>query len=436
MSDIRDKKLAVNRACQLGAKVVSAVTVFLAVPLVIGALGEVNYGVWATITSILGLLIWADLGLGSGLISRLTAAYAKDDPKAAAESYVTTLGILASFSFILICAGIFVCNSINWENFLSVDSSAAHSAKNSAILLVVLFSVSIPLSLVDRVRMACQENYYTSFAQVSSAILTLLFYWICYKKSLGIEWFVASMLGPALLLNLVNSVLLYKKAPWMIPSLRMIKMDLVRPLLCAGGFFLVLYSLYSIIHSLDTFIIAKFFGASEVAVYSAHARLGTVINTLAMIVAAPLWGAVGDAHSRRDPAWMRQCLQKSGLWILAIIAAVSIFLLSSLDLIFSIWLNGEIESSLMVMGALLLWNSLVVLNALASIFMNAIGEVKTQVLWGAITLPVVFLLKYFLAARVGVIAMLFGGCFVYASLSVVPLWIYINNFFKKESVAF
>ena len=59
------------------------------VPVVLHYLGTERYGVFATITAIAGLVGWADLGLGNGLISEVAAAQGRDDSDSTARAVST-----------------------------------------------------------------------------------------------------------------------------------------------------------------------------------------------------------------------------------------------------------------------------------------------------------------------------------------------------------
>lgn len=427
MSKQRNRLLRINRFGQLAAKVVSAGTVFLAVPLVLRSLGEVNYGVWATITSVLALLIWADFGLGSGLVTRLAGASDNTDHEAAASAYSTTLVMLSCFSLVLCLLGFIIVNFIDWASLLKVGEDAALVAKQSMVLLIALFVISIPLALVDRVRMAFQENFYTSIFQIIASTLTLFGYWICGRLDLGMQWFVLSMLGPSLFCYIVNSILLFRKYPWIRPKIAMVRKDLFKPLASTGAFFLFLYSVYSIIHGMDNMLIAENLGAVAVAKFSVHSRLANIVNVFAMIVAAPLWGAFGEALARGDYSWIKKCLHSSLSQIISIAVGIGAALVVGLPFLMDVWLHSEIVGSRFLLTTLLLWNVAMVLNALASIFLNAYGEIRRQVLWGVVTLPFVLLIKIYCLREFGLIGMVLGGTIVYISLSVLTLWVIINR---------
>jgi len=425
----RDRLLKVNRLGQLLAKGSSAGTVFLAVPLVLKSLGTNDYGVWATITSVLALLMWADLGLGSGLVTKLVKANANNDKRHAAAAYSTTFWMLIvmSVSVFAICS--ILLHVLDVGRMLHVDASRIVDAKNATFVILALFFASIPFSLVDRVRISTQENYFTSLFQACASMLTLGGYWLCSRFELGMPWFALAMLGPPLLGYLVNQIILFGQYPWLLPKPANIRLELIGSLASTGGLFLALYSLYSIIHGSDNVIIAKVSGADAVAGFSVHARLATLLTVLCMIIAAPLWGALGEAIATNDYTWMRRCVYRSLSQIGGIAICVSIGLLIFLPQIFALWLGRKggipIAPSVILLGGVLTWSFFLVLNAMGSIFLNAASEIKIQVFWAGITFPIVILVKYFSLRLWGVTGMVWCGAVAYFFTSVLSLWVYI-----------
>ena len=51
---------------------------FIIVPLVLGFIGEIEYGIWLTISSIVAWFNYFDVGLGNGLRNKLAVALARD----------------------------------------------------------------------------------------------------------------------------------------------------------------------------------------------------------------------------------------------------------------------------------------------------------------------------------------------------------------------
>ena len=97
----RGRSLALGISTAFASRGISAIAPLLLIPLTLPYLGAEVFGAWMAIASIAGMLIWADLGLGSSLLTQLTrtAAEGKNDKarKLIASAYGLVTGITLAF---------------------------------------------------------------------------------------------------------------------------------------------------------------------------------------------------------------------------------------------------------------------------------------------------------------------------------------------------
>ncbi|MGC9354637.1 MAG: hypothetical protein ACP5D9_12410, partial [Mariniphaga sp.] len=92
------------------------------VPLLLDALTQEKYGIWLTLTSILGWFSFFDIGLGNGLRNKLAEAIAHKNKKLGKKLVSTTYALLiAIFSIVLI---IFHLSNffLNWNSILNTKT--------------------------------------------------------------------------------------------------------------------------------------------------------------------------------------------------------------------------------------------------------------------------------------------------------------------------
>ena len=70
-SDVRSKEVVHNVMLATLMKVVSVVASLLIVPMTISYINPARYGIWLTLSSIIGWVNFFDLGLGNGFRNRL-----------------------------------------------------------------------------------------------------------------------------------------------------------------------------------------------------------------------------------------------------------------------------------------------------------------------------------------------------------------------------
>src|SRR3954466_9688236 len=76
----------------------SIVISLLLIPLTIRFVNETQYGLWLTLSSLIGWINFFDIGLGNGLKTKLTEAISKDDLKQGKIYVSTTYAMLALLS--------------------------------------------------------------------------------------------------------------------------------------------------------------------------------------------------------------------------------------------------------------------------------------------------------------------------------------------------
>ena len=107
----RYRRVLLTAASSLTAKGITALTMLVSVPLTVSYLGTERYGLWMTLSSLIALFSFADLGIGNGLVNSLAEAHGRGDRAAAvgvvSSAFVLLVGVavvlLATFALIHTC---------------------------------------------------------------------------------------------------------------------------------------------------------------------------------------------------------------------------------------------------------------------------------------------------------------------------------------------
>ena len=104
-------------------RVVNIAISLIVVPLTLNYLTVIGYGIWLTVSSIIGWLSYFDLGFAHGFRNKFAESLASGD-KILARKYVTTtyISLLVLFSCILVICLIANC-FVNWSSLLNITSS-------------------------------------------------------------------------------------------------------------------------------------------------------------------------------------------------------------------------------------------------------------------------------------------------------------------------
>lgn len=153
----------------LKALVVPA-TSFLVLPLVLDDLGTTEYGVWATLSSLLAVGGLVDAGVRTEIIRRVADAHGSEDLAAGVRSARQGVTILAVCSAVLVVAVVALSDPI--VGFVFPDLTGALRTDTRAVLigLVVLLAVSMVNGGLYSVAAGLQRGDYENVTTVMSAV--------------------------------------------------------------------------------------------------------------------------------------------------------------------------------------------------------------------------------------------------------------------------
>src|SRR5438132_210743 len=75
----RNRRAIINSAGSAIHKFLAGAVTIITVPLTLHYLGLERYGVWVTMSSVIAIMSFVDLGIGNGILSAVSDANGKDD---------------------------------------------------------------------------------------------------------------------------------------------------------------------------------------------------------------------------------------------------------------------------------------------------------------------------------------------------------------------
>lgn len=349
---------------------------FLIISIIIKKLGEVDYGIWTTIASIISWLSVSDLGLGNFLRNQVAYKYGKADNSLKSEvnstfSLITIIsfGICIIFIFFYLLGGLKLV--FKSENLLSLSGM-----KGSLYALLCLnFIINFIFGAYKSIAYGLSKSYLIEAANTFNLLLVVI---LILKYDLNL----VSLASIYLLGSVLNNFLIYF---WIIKKDNIFKLKLIKvpkklgvDILATGKNFFILQITGIILFSTDTVIISKILGSFYVAEYSILNKLfdsGVMIYSLLMI---PLWSKTAKEFSENNLKWIKKI--KKILSILALLfSVVTILVAICSQYIINYWIqdNNFVLSKLDIF-IFCIYNILVYLNAIYSNILNGIGKLKVQ----------------------------------------------------------
>lgn len=418
----RHRRVALSSGAALISKGVSAGSALITVPLTLSYLGAERYGLWMTISSVIVLMGFADLGMGNGLLNNIAASHGRDD-REAARRYVSSAFFMLSGIALLIAIGFGIAYPfIDWPRVFNVSSPLAREETGPAVAVFVAFlCVNLPLDTVQRVQQGYQEGFFSHLWSVAGSILSLTaLLAVIYAKG-GLPWLVVAMSGGPALATVLNWVSVFLRSrPWLFPRIAYFSWSAAKSLVGSGALF-VLLSLFSLAaSSSDNLIIAHIMGPTMVAPYAVTQKIFLTVM-LSQYFVAPLWPAFGESLARRDYVWARRTLRRALYISLAVGICTALPLILFGRALIRLWVGQQVTPSLALLVGFSAWLLLGGYGGVMSSFLNTRTSLLRRQVWfyGVAAVASVFL-KIALARTSGLPGVIWASVIAFSVLYVVP----------------
>jgi O-antigen/teichoic acid export membrane protein len=419
----RYRRAALTSLSSIGVRSISIVTTLVSVPLAVNYLGVERYGLLITITSLVALLGFTDLGLGNGMLNAFVAAQAAGDRERARAYVSSAIAFVGVITVIIGSTLALISLWVSWSDVFNVSSANASAEAAPALaVFVACFLVNLPLGLVERVELGLQEGFLYNACLGAMSILGLAGFFLAIRLHAGLPWLVLALASPPAAASIVNSLSLYgRRKKWLRPTLSRVSWRVARPMLATGLMFFALQLLLAIAYSADNIVVARVLGSDAVPDLAIPFKMFNLVAVGIAILVGPLWPAYAEAVAVGDVDWVRATLRRSLLAVLSIAVPACTALVIFGDSLLDLWVGGAVESSTALLVGLGVWTVLGGTGATVAMFMNALGALKIQVilafLFTAFNLP----LSIILVSRIGVAGAIWGTVISYVVFVAIPL---------------
>lgn len=341
-----------NALIGVASRSATIATTLASFPLLLHHLGPARFGIWATITSLQGLLSFADLGLGVAAANLVADSDARADRSAMRETiantYLMLCGVAAGLAAITLAVGA----TFDLAGLVGGSGAAAERALTISVIGIAL---AIPLSVVTRVQTGLRRSG-TAYVWIGiGALLGLAANAMSVALNGGVEAAVIGTVGGPVVALTANTILFFRNEPSLLPR----PGDWSRPglmiLLPAGAAFFVQQTATAIGHQSDALIVAQVLGPSAATDYLLPAKLfylGPVLLTFALL---PLWPEIRQGVARGDLAYARRAIRKMTTVTAAAGAAAAVALLAFGGTVVSLWSSGAVELTQATSAAFATW---------------------------------------------------------------------------------
>ena len=421
VSRSRWRRALITTLTTFGARGLSILTGLVSVPLTLRYLGAERYGAWMTISSAVVLLVFADFGLGSGVVNAVSQTDGADDRQHAAEVVSSAFFMLSGVAVVVTTLFSTLSTVVPWHAVFNVTSPAARLELQPTIAVVVAcFVVSLPLGVVQRVQIGYQEGYRNNLWEMCGSILGLGGMLVAIYCKAGLPWLVLSITGAkpfALFWNFINQF--YRVRPWLRPQWGLVNWSTCRKLMRVGMIFCGLTVASILGTGTDNLVVAHVCSSAAVAEYDVVYKLSS-LTLFIQYFTVPLWPAFSEAQTRGDAIWLRSAFRRTtGIAALLATAMCLTLLLLGRDIV-GLWVGPAMVPSFFFLAGFCCFRFVTGLSEAAVSLLNTAPLLHAYLLIGSVAGIVALCSKIIAANYAGVEGVIWATAATYGVLFSIP----------------
>ena len=393
------------------------------VPLALDYLNTTKYGIWITLSSVVGWFGFFDIGLGHGLRNKLAESLALGKHELGRIYVSTTYAILT----LIVVSMLIIFFSINpflqWDKILNVSSDITLNSELNKLAIIVFsfFCVSFVFKLITTILTADQRPAFASLFDLIGKIVALVIILILINNTEGSLLYLAIALSgsPVLVLIIVSLFFFTGKYKSFRPSWKYIDFSKGKSLFSLGLKFFVIQIAAVMLYSTNNIIISQILGPEEVTPYNITFKYFNTILMIFSIVVSPFWSAFTEAWVKRELFWIKNIIKKLiKIWVLLAVMGIVLLLLS--NWVFEVWVGKYINIPFSLSIMVLAWVLINAWNSIFSQFLNGVGKIKLQMIVGLTAALVNIPLAVYLGRIYGINGIIMANLLVLS----IGVWLY------------
>lgn len=401
-------------------KGIAIIISLLLVPATINYLDTEQYGIWLTISSIIGWMAYFDVGLVHGFKNKFAEAKANGN-RLLAQQYVSTtyIALIIIFGIILLVIEC-LCPIINWANILNVSENYRSLLSRICAMLFLFMAVQLVLGVLPALLTADQRSAFASMITTigQGVALIIIFILASFPQKSMMYICLALSGGPCIVLFIATIICFTHRYRDYSPSIHYINFKLIGNVVNLGGKFFIIQISMLLIFQVTNIVLSRELGPESVTLYNITYKYFSIIQMAFNILLSPFWVAYTDAYSKKDFNWMRNVYNRLiSCYYWAIIVGAIMLLVS--PLVYKLWLPGYVKIPWTLSLFMCFYILILSYSNMLMILINGTGKVFMQMLIYILCAMTSIPLMIILCRNFGIIGLLIVLGTVYALQSIV-----------------
>lgn len=432
--DIRSYKAKKNILLSFFFRGIGIIIQLLLVPIALSYLSSEKYGVWLTLSSIIGWISFFDIGLGNGLRNQLTVSLAEKNYDLGKRLVSTTYFLLTAIFSVIIIVFLSINQFIDWNSILNTNSLSQSELKKISSIIICTFILRFIFSLIGVIAHSYQRSSINDMFISISNVFTLIFIYLLTKfsnENLLYFGFIYTIVP--IIVFIIGSFFLFSKDFIKTrPSLKLLDFKLSKKLLNLGVKFFIVQITAIVLFSTSNFIITQISGPKDVTKYNIAFQYFQFSVMAYSIIGTPFWSAITDAFSKKDFNWINNSIKRLNQISIIFIFIIIIFLSLS-NYIYRLWIGNGIEIPQMLSISIAIWAIINITIFPYSIFISATGKLSVSLMLSIINILVFPILAYRLGKSfLGTSGVMFATDIVLIISSLI-IYIQVNKIMKGKA---
>lgn len=385
----------------------------LMVPILLLYFTAAEYGIWMTLTSIVGWFSLFDIGLGNGLRNKLTESLAQND-LVQARVYVSTTYFVIFLISLCLCLVLGVANSLlDWQLILNTKEVTNSELSQVGLTVVIFFCIRFLANLVTIVLIADQKPAWSSLINFLGLLLSYIGLTLSLKFTEG-DLLLANMILngiPVIVLILSSFLLFHTKYVQIKPTWRSIKTKYALTLSSLGVRFFVIQITYVIVFMSSNIIITQLYGPERVTPFNVVQKYFSIPSMFFAIVLTPYWSAFTEAFHTGDLEWINKSIERLKKFFFLTVILVLLMVLMA-PLAYHAWVGTKVSVGTSLTSLIAVLTILTIWNSIYASFLNGVSKIQLQ-LYSSLIISVVNVpLSLFFAKTLdlGIEGVVLSGC--------------------------
>ncbi|WPV02342.1 oligosaccharide flippase family protein [Mucilaginibacter sp. cycad4] len=390
------------------------------IPLTISYVNATQYGIWLTLSSIVGWFNFFDIGLGHGLKNKLAEANALGNI-VNSRTYISTTYVIITIIVSVVFVLFFIANFfIDWGKVLNSAIVPPTELNTIVIIIFASFCVQLILQILSSVLTALHAIAKISVINAIGQLGCLISIYILTKRTEGslLNLVMALTLIPIVVQVIATIYYFNVRYVELKPSLKLVDFKFAKSLLSLGGAFFFVQIGGLLLFQTDNIVVTQLFGPHEVTIFNISYKLFSIINLIFTIIMNPFWPAFTDAYAKNDTDWIKSVFKKMYKYFFGLSIIAFILLLVS-PFVFKIWLGKNIAVPFPLSLTMTVYVICICWMTIPCFLVNGIGKIRLQIylyiISSAINIPLAILWgKWF-----GLIGVTISNILVLIMMSIV-----------------